>query len=193
MAFLLPTASAEVIRRPGTQVTATNPRRASRRRAGLQGRGPQAQPDVAVGRLHQRAEGVVVRRPPPAQLHVPHALAGALQQACRVFEGGPVEEPDVHVSAEGVDVRERRVFHAGRGMAVVQPLANVGAAAAHPLEPWPGDPPQRVAGPGEPGVDVGVSPHGAREAEYLAHRPRLAARRAMSSRPGAQAESRAVQ
>lgn len=100
---------------------------------------------------------------------MPHALAASLQKTGRVVERRPVEEADVHMRAEGVDIAERGVPDAGRGMAVLQKLANIGAAAAHLLEPWLGDPPQLVVRRGKPGVDLGVAPGGGGEAEEIAH------------------------
>jgi hypothetical protein len=46
-----------------------------------------------------------------------------------------IEEADVDVASEYVDVRERHVGDTSDGAAVVQELANVGAALAHPREP----------------------------------------------------------
>lgn len=105
---------------------------------------------------------------------MPHAFAGSLQKAGRIVERRPVEEADIHMSTEGIDVAERRVSHARRGMAVVQKLANVRAATTHPLEPRLTDPSQLVVGLGEPGVDAGVSPDGGRETEEFAHGIRAA-------------------
>jgi hypothetical protein len=94
---------------------------------------------------------------------VPHALSGSFQQAGRVAERRAEEEADIHMSAEGVDIPKRRIAHARGGMAVVQKLANVGSASAHPFKPWLGDPSQLVVRLGKPSVNVGVSPNGARE------------------------------
>jgi hypothetical protein len=55
------------------------------------------------------------------------------------------------------------------GMAVVQKLANVRSAAAHPFKPRVGEPSQPVIRLGEPSVDAGVSVRGAREPRELAH------------------------
>ena len=43
-------------------------------------------------------------------------------------------------------------------MAVVQKLANIGAAAAHLFEPGLGDATQLIVWLGEPGFDIGVAP-----------------------------------
>jgi hypothetical protein len=132
-------------------------------------RGREAQPDVPVGcrdKLTQ-CNGVHVLR--PAELHVPHAFAGAFQEAGRVVKHRPVEEADIHVRPEGVDVPERRVSHTRRGMAVVQQLANVRSAGAHLLKPWPRERSQLVIRFGKPSLDAGVSMNGTREAHELAH------------------------
>jgi hypothetical protein len=94
---------------------------------------------------------------------VPHSLARAFQKPSRIVERGPVEEADIHMSAEGVDVAERRVSYARCGMAIVQKLADVRSAAAHEFKPWLRDPSQLVVGHREPGVDARVSLNGARK------------------------------
>jgi len=100
---------------------------------------------------------------PPAELHVPHALAGAFEKAGRVVERRPVEEADIHMGAEGVYVAKRRIFHARCGMAVVQKLANVRSTAAHLFKPRVGEPSEFVIRLGEPSVNARVSLNGARE------------------------------
>ncbi len=109
----------------------------------------------------------------PAQFHVSHALAGALQEAGRIVQRRPVEEADIHVSGEGVSVAERSVLHARYGMPGVQEFANGRAAPAHPFKPWLDHAAQLVVRRGEPGVDAGVSPDRARKPHELAHPSRL--------------------
>ena len=92
-----------------------------------------------------------------------------------------MEEADIHMSPEGVDVPERRVSHARRGMAILQKLANVRSAAAHLFKPWLGDPSRPVVRLGEPCLDAGVSPNGARKPKEFAHWSRLSAWLVMSS------------
>jgi len=125
--------------------------------------GSEAQPDVPVCCRYEFTECGGVRLLPPAQLDVSHAFAGAFQKACPVVECRSVEEADIHMSTEGVDVPKRRISHARGGMAIVQKLANVRAAAAHLFEPWPGDPSQLAVGLGKPGVNAGVSLNRARK------------------------------
>jgi hypothetical protein len=86
-----------------------------------------------------------------------------------------MEEADIHVTTEGVDVPEGRISHARSRMAIVQKLANVRSAAAHPFKPWLSEPSQFVIRPGKPGVDAGVSLNGTWEPEELAHRTSLPA------------------
>jgi len=78
-----------------------------------------------------------------------------LAEGGRIVQRRPVEEADIHVGTERVDVAERGVSHTRRGMPVLQKLANVRAAPAHPLEPWLGHAPQLMVRHGEPGVDAG--------------------------------------
>ena len=94
---------------------------------------------------------------------MPHAFAGAFQEAGRIVERRPVEEADIHMSTERVDVPKRRIPHTRRGMTIVQKLANVRAAATHLFKPWLGDPSQRVISLGKPSVNGGVSLNGAGE------------------------------
>ena len=88
---------------------------------------------------------------------MPHALTGAFEKAGGIGEEGAMEEADAGVRAIGADVAERRLSHARRGLIVMHKLTNVGAAAAHVLEPGLDDPSQLVIGRGEPGVDGRVS------------------------------------
>jgi hypothetical protein len=94
---------------------------------------------------------------------MPHSFSGAFEEAGPVGERRSMEEPDIHVSPKGVDVGKCRVFHTGDGMAVVQELANIRAAAAHAFKPWLRHPSQFVVGFTEPHVDAAVSLNGARE------------------------------
>jgi hypothetical protein len=48
-------------------------------------------------------------------------------------------------------------------MAIVQKLANIRSAAAHPFKPWLGEPSQLIVGPGKPSANAGISLNGARE------------------------------
>jgi hypothetical protein len=132
-------------------------------------RGSEAQPDVPVGcrdKLTQ-CNGVHLLR--PAEFHVPHAFAGAFQEAGRVGKHRPVEEADIHMNPEGVDVPKRRISHTRSGMAIVQKLANVRSAVAHLFKPRPREPSQLVIRAGKPSVDAGVSLNGTREPQELAH------------------------
>lgn len=113
---------------------------------------------------------------------MPHAFAVSFQEAARVVERSSVEKADIHMRTEGVDVAKRRISHARGGMAIVQKLANVRSAAAHPLKPRLADPSHLVIGLGKPSVNAGVSLNGAGKSQELAHQTRLAARRVMSRR-----------
>jgi len=106
---------------------------------------------------------------------MPHALAGAFEQAGRIIELGAEEETDIRMSAERVDVAEGCVSRTRCRMAVVQQLANVQPTAAHLLEPWQGELSQRVnvIGLRKPGFDAEVSACGTRKPEELAHPPIL--------------------
>ena len=113
---------------------------------------------------------------------MPHAFAGAFQKACPVVERRPVEEADIHMSAEGVDVAKRRISHTRSGVAIVQKFANVRSAAAHLFKPRPGDLSQLVVRLGKPGVNAGVSLNRAREPQEFTHETRLPVRLVMSRR-----------
>jgi hypothetical protein len=123
----------------------------------------EAPPDVPVCCRYKFTQCSGVRLLRPAELHVPHAFAGASQKAGRIVERRPVEEADIHMSTEGVDVAKRRISHARGGMAIVQKLANVRPAAAHLFKPWLGDQSQFVIRLGKPSVNARVSLNGARE------------------------------
>jgi hypothetical protein len=137
--------------------------------------GSRAQPHlhVPVCGGDERLEGGGVHRSTPVELHVAHTLAGALEQPRRILERRAMKEADVHVGAEGVDVRERGGADTRGGVAVVQELANVRAAAAHRLEPGPSHLSQRMLGRREPAVDVRIARNGARQEEEIAHRARM--------------------
>jgi hypothetical protein len=94
---------------------------------------------------------------------MPQAFSGAFEKVGPVGERRSMEEPDIHVSAEGVDIGKCGVFHTGDGMAVVQELANVRATAAHALKPWLRHPSQLVVGFTEPHVNATISLNGAGE------------------------------
>ena len=143
-------------------------------------RGPEAQPDVPVCRGDKFTQRNGVHALRPAELHVPHAFAGAFQKGGRIVEHRPVEEADIHMNAEGVDVPKRRISHTRSRVAIVQKLANVRSAAAHLFKPWLGEPSQFVIRLGKPSVDAGVSLNGTREPQELAHRTSLPAWLVMS-------------
>lgn len=71
-----------------------------------------------------------------------HELTGALQQALWIGDLGTAKESDIDMMAEGIDIAECRVTDARGGMAVVQQLSDIVAAAAHDLKPALGDRPQ---------------------------------------------------
>ncbi len=79
-----------------------------------------------------------------------------------------MEEPDIHIRAEGVDISEGGVSHASGGMAIVHKLANVRAAAADALEPGQRKPAHLIQPPREPGIDGGIAPNGVRKPHELA-------------------------
>ena len=92
-----------------------------------------------------------------------HMLAGALEKAGRVVERRAVEEAHIRMSGEGIHIAKRDIVHARSRTAIVQELANVGAAAAHAFEPWLGEPPQPVQRPRKPEVDNRIAMNGAGE------------------------------
>ena len=64
-----------------------------------------------------------------------HELSGTFQQAIRIIDFCAIEESDIDVSGEGVDITERKIVSACRGMAIMQNLPNIVSATAHDLEP----------------------------------------------------------
>src|SRR5690348_17387173 len=90
--------------------------------------------DVVVGGHDQVAQSLDVQFLAGAQLHVPHVLASAFQQAGRVREHCATEEADVRMRLESVDISKRRIRHTSDRTSVVQELADIGAAPAHALK-----------------------------------------------------------
>src|ERR1700722_18785095 len=78
-------------------------------------RGRQAQPDAPVCCRDKFTQSNGVHLLRPAELHVPHASASALQEAGRIVEHRPVEEADIHMGTEGIDVPKRRISHTRSG------------------------------------------------------------------------------
>src|SRR5262245_28789743 len=54
-----------------------------------------------------------------AQLHMAHALAGALQQTGRIGQRGAVKEPHVYMGSKHIDVAEGRISETGDRTAVM--------------------------------------------------------------------------
>jgi hypothetical protein len=81
-----------------------------------------------------------------------------------------MEEADIGMRPERVDISERRVADAGDRTSVVEKLADVGAAAAHSVEPSPHHPAQRIGIVREPGLDPGIAPDRAGESQQIPHR-----------------------
>lgn len=77
----------------------------------------------------QRAQRGVVDRLATAQLYAPHALAGAFQEARRVFQRRAMEKPDVHMSGKGVDISKCSAADAGGGRVKLAPASWLGAKA----------------------------------------------------------------
>lgn len=101
-----------------------------------------------------------------------HELTGALQQALWIGDLGTAKESDIDMMAEGIDIAECRVTDARGGMAVVQQLSDIVAAAAHDLKPALGDRPQLTGMVVHPGGDRGIAldgtgePHDSAYASY---------------------------
>lgn len=95
----------------------------------------EAPPDIAVSLRDQAIQGFFIQFPARAQLHMTHALARAFEQAGRIGKHRAEIKANVRMGFERVDVSERRIPDARNGTAVVQQLANVGAAAAASLRP----------------------------------------------------------
>lgn len=100
---------------------------------------------------------------------MPHPFAGAFQETGRVIERCPEEEADIDMRREGIDVGKGGIAHARRGMAIMQKLANVRAAAAHLFEPRQSEAPQSVIAVRKPSINAWVSPNGTGEAHERVH------------------------
>jgi len=128
-----------------------------------------APPHNLVGIRDQLAQGVVVQRLAGAQLHVPHALARAFEQAGGIGKRRAQIEADIGMRLERVDVCKGGIAQARHGTAIVHEFANVGTAAAHALEPRPDHQPQWVGDAQEPGLDRGISSNRAGVSQKIVH------------------------
>lgn len=125
--------------------------------------------DVDVGGADQRLQGCVVRKIARPCLHVTHEAPRTLQEPGGILQRCAMEESDVDVRGEDIDVAERGIRHAGRGMAIVQKLGDVGTAAAHLLEPHAGDGAQLRASRFNPLVYLLLAPDRAIETKKAGH------------------------
>src|ERR1700677_1061267 len=64
-----------------------------------------------------------------------HELAGALQQAGRIWQRCAVKEPHVYVRSEYIDVAEGRISQTCNRIAIMQELSNFVPAFSHRLKP----------------------------------------------------------
>jgi hypothetical protein len=64
-----------------------------------------------------------------------HELAGALQQAGRIWQRCAVKEPHVYVRSEYIDIAEGRISQTGHRTAVMQKLPDFVPTFSHYLKP----------------------------------------------------------
>ena len=85
-------------------------------------------------------------------------LPCAFEQAGGIREHCAMVEADIRMRLERVDISKRRVPHTSDRTSVVQELADIGAAAAHALEPCPRHQSERIGEVGKPSLDLRISP-----------------------------------
>jgi hypothetical protein len=118
----------------------------------------QASPDVVVGGCDQVAQSLNVQFLAGAQLHMPHALARALEQAGGIRKHCAAIEADIRMCLESIDISKRRIPYTSDWTSVVQEFADIGAAAAHALKPCPRHQAERIGEVGKPSLDLRITP-----------------------------------
>ncbi len=104
---------------------------------GLECARAQSLPHNAVRVVDERRERGRVGLLPGPHLYMAHALARAFENSSGIVVPGAEKKPDVDVCRERIDVAESSIADAGRGMTVVQELADIVAELAHEVESGP--------------------------------------------------------
>src|SRR5271154_2878460 len=98
-----------------------------------------------------------------------HELAGALQQAGRIWQRCALKEPHVNVRSEYIDVAEGRISQTGHRTAVMQELPNFVPAFPHDLKPLLRDGSQFASVRFHPGIDGGIPLNSSIESQQITH------------------------
>src|ERR1700693_6288816 len=96
-----------------------------------------------------------------------HELAGALQQAGRIWQRCAVKEPHVYVRSEYTDVAEGRISQTCNRIAVMQELPNFVPAFSHDLKPLMRDDSQFTGMLFHPRIDGGIPPDSSIESQQF--------------------------
>src|ERR1700676_4118084 len=96
-----------------------------------------------------------------------HELAGALQQAGRIWQRCAVKEPHVYVRSEYVDVAEGCISQTCNRIAVMQKPPNFVPPFSHYLKPLVRDASQFTSMLFHPRIDGGIPFHGSVESQQF--------------------------
>src|SRR3974390_121916 len=100
-----------------------------------------------------------------------HELAGALQQAGRIWQRGAMKEPHVDVRGEYIDIAEGRISQTCNRTAVMQKLPDFVPALSHRLKPPMRDGSQFTGMLFHPRIDGGIPLDSAVESQqFRSHR-----------------------
>lgn len=124
----------------------------------------QAAVDVAIRRVDQRRQRLLIHLRSEPELHMAHALAAAFQKRGRIWERCAVEEADGGMGGEGVHISEGRSANAGGRHVIVKALSNIVAKRPHLIEPALDQEAHRV-GKVEPRIHGRIAPHRAGQQE----------------------------
>src|SRR5271163_2839447 len=102
-----------------------------------------------------------------------HELAGALQQASRIWQCCPVKEPNVYMRGEYIHIGEGRISQTHNRTAVMQKLPDFVPAFSHGLKPLMRDGPQFTRMLFHPRIDGGIPLDSAVESQQFRSHRRL--------------------
>ena len=116
---------------------------------------------------HQPGQRCIVRDRPRSQLHMPHELAGTLQQARRIRKPCPLKEPHIYVRGEHIHVAEGCVSQTRNRTAVMQKLPDFVPAISHHLKPSTRNRSQLTGMLSHPRFNRGIPLHSAIESQQI--------------------------
>jgi len=122
---------------------------------------------IRVGRLDEPADRFYVCGGSWFQLHMPHSLAGPLQQAGWIGQRCAQKEPDVDVRGEYIDVAEGNIAQTRNRTAVMHEFADLVPAFSHRLKPPMRDGSQFSSVLIKPRIDAGIALHDAVESQQF--------------------------